>query len=74
MTAAPTRRSAAQTRRYDLPNLGIGVGLRSVHYGHILEHWPKVGWFEVLSENYMETAGRPRVILEQIAERYPVVS
>jgi uncharacterized protein (UPF0276 family) len=44
-----------------------------VHYGHLLEHWPAVDWFEIISENYMQTAGRPLYFLDQIAERYPVV-
>ncbi len=55
------------------PNLGLGVGLRSVHFPHILEHHPEVDWFEVISENYMDSGGRPRYVLDQIAERYPVV-
>jgi uncharacterized protein len=59
--------------RWNLPNLGIGLGLRTTHYAHILEHWPDVGWFEVISENFMETAGRPMHILDQISERYPIV-
>lgn len=54
-------------------NLGIGVGLRSRHYAHILEQQPDVDWFEVLSDNYMHTAGRPLYFLDRIAERYPVV-
>jgi uncharacterized protein (UPF0276 family) len=59
--------------RFDLPDLGIGLGLRTVHYGHLLEHWPRVDWFEIISENYMQTAGRPLYFLDQIAERYPIV-
>ncbi len=59
--------------RFALPHLGIGVGLRTAHYREILEGDPAVDWFEVLSENYMQTRGRPRAILDQIAERYPVV-
>jgi uncharacterized protein (UPF0276 family) len=62
----------AVSNRFGLPNLGTGVGLRTVHYAHILEHWPQVDWFEVLSENYMLTKGRPLRILDEIAERYPV--
>ncbi|MEX0679625.1 MAG: DUF692 domain-containing protein [Pirellulales bacterium] len=54
-------------------NLGLGLGLRSVHFPHILEHWPDVDWFEVISENFMDSAGRPRYVLDQIAERYPTV-
>jgi uncharacterized protein len=59
--------------RMGQPHLGLGVGLRTVHFSHILEHWPAVDWFEVISENFMDSAGRPRYVLEQIAERYPTV-
>ncbi|HEX2746988.1 MAG TPA: DUF692 domain-containing protein [Verrucomicrobiales bacterium] len=54
-------------------NLGLGVGLRTVHYQHILAENPEVDWFEVITENYMDSRGRPRHVLNQIAERYPVV-
>ena len=59
--------------RLGQPNLGLGLGLRSVHFPHILEHWPEVDWFEVISENFMDSGGRARYVLEQIAERYPTV-
>jgi uncharacterized protein len=59
--------------RMGQPHLGLGVGLRTVHFSHILEQWPAVDWFEVISENFMDSAGRPRYVLEQIAERYPTV-
>lgn len=59
--------------RWGFPNLGYGIGLRSVHYQHILEKWPKIDWFEILSENYMDTGGRPLYVAQQVAERYPVV-
>jgi uncharacterized protein (UPF0276 family) len=59
--------------RWGLPDLGIGVGLRTVHYPHILEKRPEVDFFEVLSENYMDTGGRPLWVLDQVAERYPIV-
>jgi uncharacterized protein (UPF0276 family) len=55
------------------PNLGLGVGLRSVHFQTILNEQPEVDWFEIISENFMDSGGRPRYVLEQIAERYPVV-
>ena len=54
-------------------NLGLGLGLRTVHFPHILEHNPAVVWFEVISENFMDSGGRPRYVLERIAERYAVV-
>lgn len=53
--------------------LGLGLGLRSQHFNHILEHNPPVDWFEIISENFMDSYGRPRHILHQIAEKYPVV-
>ena len=55
------------------PYLGFGLGLRPQHYRDILEGDPAVDWFEVLSENYMIRGGQPLAILDQIAERYPVV-
>lgn len=58
--------------RWNLPDLGIGVGLRTVHFGYILGQQPQVDWFEVLSENFMETGGRPMYVLDQVAERYPL--
>jgi len=60
-------------RRFDFENLGIGIGLRTAHYRHILEQQPRIDWFEALSENFMHTRGRPLEVLDRIAERYPVV-
>jgi len=59
--------------RLGLPNLGLGVGLRAAHYPYIIQHQPRVDWFEIISENYMDSQGRPRHVLEQIAECYPIV-
>lgn len=53
--------------------LGIGIGLRAPHYAHILAEHPPVAWFEIISENYLVDGGRPRYVLDQILERYPVV-
>jgi uncharacterized protein (UPF0276 family) len=55
------------------PHLGLGVGLRAVHFDYILRHQPAVDWFEVISENFMDSQGRPRYVLDRIAEQYPVV-
>jgi hypothetical protein len=59
--------------RWNLPDLGFGIGLRTTHFAHITQNWPKIDWFEILSENYMDTGGRPLHVAEQVAERYPVV-
>lgn len=51
----------------------VGVGLRSTHYGY-LETSPrtKIDWFEALTENYLDTGGRPRDILKLVRSNYPV--
>ncbi len=58
---------------FDLPHLGWGVGLRAAHTQTILDTWPDVDWFEVITENVMESRGRPRAVVEAVAERYPIV-
>jgi uncharacterized protein len=58
--------------RWNLKDLGVGVGLRTAHFGHILQNFPAVDWFEVLSENFMDTGGRPLYVLDRVAERYPI--
>lgn len=59
--------------RFGFQKLGLGLGLRTVHYAHILEQLPQVDWFEIISENYMYTQGRPLWYLDRISERYPIV-
>ncbi|MDX6770756.1 MAG: DUF692 domain-containing protein [Elusimicrobiota bacterium] len=51
----------------------VGVGLRSVHYPHLVTR-PKtaVRWFEAISENYMDTEGRPLEVLLTVRRDYPV--
>jgi uncharacterized protein (UPF0276 family) len=55
------------------PEIGFGLGLRPKHYEHIFEHSPDVDWFEIISENFMDTGGKPRRNLARILEHYPVV-
>jgi uncharacterized protein (UPF0276 family) len=57
----------------DLPRLGLGLGLRSVHFDHIIAERPAVDWFEAISENFMDSGGRPRAVIREVAEHYPVV-
>lgn len=61
------------TNRLGFQNLGYGVGLRPPHYSYIFENKPKIDWFEIISENYMDTDGPPRRKLERIRADYPVV-
>lgn len=56
------------------PNLGFGLGLRSVHYPTILTEKPKdIEWFEIISENFMVAGGKPLYHLDKIRADYPIV-
>lgn len=63
----------ASPSHWNLPNLGVGVGLRTVHFGHVLVEKPPIDCFEIVSENFMDTGGRPMHVLDQVAERYPML-
>ncbi len=65
---APTPRS-----RWQLPNLGLGLGLRPEHVHDILDTQPDVGWFEVITENVLHHEGWFRSAVDAVRERYPVV-
>lgn len=58
---------------WKFPDLGFGLGLRSEHFDHVTRYWPRVDWFEVISENYIDTEGRPRAFLDRVREHYPIV-
>lgn len=63
----------SERRNAAAADLGFGIGLRTKHFGEVLDHWPELDWFEILSENFMQTGGRPVQVLDRIAERYPIV-
>ena len=76
MTSSENSPASISARREDvlaLPRLGLGLGLRHVHFDYIVEHWPELDWFEAISENFMDSGGRNRHLIRQVAERYPVV-
>ncbi|MFA6115779.1 MAG: DUF692 domain-containing protein [Sphingomonas sp.] len=54
------------------PFSGYGLGLRKPHYADFLEHRVGVDFVEVISENFMVPGGRPRQILRDVRDRYPV--
>ena len=58
---------------HDISTNIFGLGLRAPHYNY-LENRPVItaGWFEVISENYFRTRGRPRTILEKLRADYPI--
>ncbi|MFL6845463.1 MAG: DUF692 domain-containing protein [Allosphingosinicella sp.] len=62
--------------RLGLPNLGDGIGLRDVHFAHLMRTDPSawdVDWFEILSENFLDHRGYAAVVLEGVAAHRPVV-
>ena len=59
--------------RHAITDLGIGVGFRVPHYGHVLERRPHVDWFEIISENFMVEGGRPLENLARLCDAYAVV-
>lgn len=56
-----------------LPFLGFGLGLRSQYYEEILSQQPDVDWFEILTENFLVSGGKPLHYLDRIRELYPMV-
>ncbi len=65
--------SHAIANRWNLPDLGLGLGLRGKHIPTILRQQPKVGWFEVIADNALIHQGWLRHALDELAERYPLV-
>jgi hypothetical protein len=61
----------------DAPFLGVGVGLRPVHYRDVLARARDgpigVDWFEAISENYMIPGGKPLRMLDSVRAHCPVV-
>jgi len=51
---------------------GVGLGLRSDHYAHILKHRPDIAWFEALSDNYINHQGPSLQNLLKIRAHYPM--
>ena len=54
------------TPRLGLPDLGLGVGLRSKHFQHLLQNPVQVDWFEIISENYLDDFGFARHVLDHL--------
>jgi uncharacterized protein (UPF0276 family) len=53
-------------------SVGFGLGLRPAHYTQVVESRPRLGWFEILSENFMVPGGRPLHWLDRIRSDYPI--
>jgi len=50
-----------------------GVGLRNVHFSYLEQsHQIAAGWFEIITENFFRTKGRPRTVLEKLRKDFPI--
>jgi uncharacterized protein (UPF0276 family) len=51
----------------------VGVGLRHIHFNHIEAKKPlQVDFFEIISENFINTRGRPFEVLMYLKEKFPI--
>ncbi len=54
-------------------NIQVGVGLRHTHFDHFEADKPiNIDFFEVISENFINTRGRPFEILVKLREKFPI--
>jgi uncharacterized protein (UPF0276 family) len=60
-------------KRYSLPVLGSGVGLRKEYFTELPATTRPVDFVEIISENFMGYGGRSRRALDACAERWPIV-
>lgn len=61
------------SKRFNVPYLGFGIGLRPPHYKELLNQAPNVDWLELISENFMLAGGRSLYMLDQFKERYRLI-
>lgn len=59
--------------RFNFPDLGFGLGLRAPHYDAILSDRPNVGWFEIITENFIGAHTGYRDFLADLRADYPFV-
>ncbi len=53
--------------------LGGGVGLRHQYFDEIIAKKPKVSWFEIISEDFVNVGGKIREQLFEIRKSYPII-
>jgi uncharacterized protein len=54
-------------QRSEIPSLGHGVGLRPWHYRNAVAGDPRIEWFEIISENFINAGGRPHMYWNKCA-------
>ncbi len=61
------------TQLTSIPQKALGLGLRPAHIATILNEWPQLDFFEIISENFMGSKGPQHLNLEKIKAHYPIV-
>jgi uncharacterized protein (UPF0276 family) len=56
-----------------MSNLGFGLGLRTPHYEQVLNEKPDVGWFEIISDNYITAHKGYLEYLMDLRQDYPII-
>jgi uncharacterized protein (UPF0276 family) len=59
--------------KFGYKDLGFGLGLRAQHYDHIIENRPAIDWFEIITENYIDTHQGYWEFLSELRRTYPMV-
>lgn len=60
-------------KRFNLPYLGFGIGLRPQHYQDLLHHPIQVDWLEIISENFLLDGGLSLHYLDLFKDHYTLV-
>ena len=70
---APATMSTTEQKRAALPYLGFGLRLRKEYLAPVLKTRPKVDWFEVISESYLDADDAMLEQLDEVRTSYPLV-
>lgn len=53
--------------------VGAGIGLRTAHIDHVIQHLPSVPWFEFITENLMGDKALIQQKIKHLRQHYPFV-
>lgn len=61
------------SRRFPVPDLGVGFGLRPAYHAAVLDHPGTADWYELLAENHLVDGGPARDVIDGLVGRTPLV-
>ncbi len=62
------------TAKKQMPNLGVGLGLRRELAAQTMANKDSIDWLELVPENYMDLGGKTRQRLDAALEKFPLVT